>query len=68
MWKTLRIGNLLKPMIGLSGNVLEQSLLCWIIFQLLFMKPFMSGFQRLNLVVMTGVVTVSFTLTSSKSL
>ena len=30
-----RFGNLLKPMIGLSGNVEAQSLLYWIIFQLL---------------------------------
>ena len=31
---SLRFGNLLKPVIGLSGNVEAQSLLCWIIFQL----------------------------------
>ena len=31
---SLRFGNLLKPMSGLSGNVEAQSLLCWIIFQL----------------------------------
>ena len=31
---SLRFGNLLNLMIGLSGNVLAQSLLCWIMFQL----------------------------------
>ena len=44
--KSLRFGSLLKPMIGLSGNVLEQSLLCWIMFQLLCMNPLMSGLRK----------------------
>ena len=64
---SLRLGNLLKPMIGLSGNVLEQSLLCWIMFQLSWMKPFMSGFWGLKVVVMTGVEVFFFVLTSSRS-
>ena len=65
--KSLRFGNLLKPMMGLSGNVLRQSLLCWIIFQLSWMNPLMSGLRGLYLVVMTGVVVGSFVLTSSRS-
>ena len=64
---SLRLGNLLKPMIGLSGNVLEQSLLCWMMFQLSWMKPFMSGFWGLKVVVMTGVEVTSFVLTDSRS-
>ena len=40
---SLRFGNLSKQMIGLSGNVLEQSLLCWIMFQLSPMNPLMFG-------------------------
>ena len=65
--KSLRFGNPLKPMMGLSGNVLAQSLLCWIIFQLSWMNPLMSGLRGLYLVVMTGVVVGSFVLTSSRS-
>ena len=53
---SLRFGSLLKPMIGLSGNVLEQSLLCWIMFQLLYMNPLLFGLRGLYLVVMTIAV------------
>ena len=31
---SLKFGNLLKPIIGLSGNVFVQSVLCSIMFQL----------------------------------
>ena len=65
--KSLRFGNLLKPMMSLSGNMLAQSLLCCIMFQLSWMNPLMFGLRGLYLVVITGVVLGYFVLTSSRS-
>ena len=62
---SLRLGSLLKPIIGFSGKIWFNSSMLWIMFQLSLMRFDTLGFFGLKLVTMTGLEDSSLGLTSS---
>ena len=61
---SLRLGSLLKPMMGLSGKMMFNSSVFWIMFQLSRMSLVTLGFLGLKLVTITGLVESDLVLTS----
>ena len=62
---SLKLGRLLKPIIGVSGKMVFNSSVFWIMFQLSQISLVTLGFLGLKLVTITGLVDSNLVLTSS---